>query len=97
MERGLRQGYPLSALLFNLVVEALPRFLIQFQSAGWLSGVAIPGLRNEMLVLQFVDDTILFLNNTEGLLLRIQSCLLFFPMMTGFKINLSKSSIIEVG
>lgn len=92
------QGYPLSQLLLNLVAKSLPRLLLnQFQYAGCLSGIAIVGLVDRMKILQFADDTILFLNNTVGLCSRIHNYLTIFSLLTGLKINLSKSSIIIVG
>lgn len=97
MERGLRQSCPLSQLLFYLVPEALPNLLNQFHYAGWLSGIAILGLTDRMTVLQFVDDNILFLNNTKDISSRIQSCLTIFSILTGFKINLGKNTTIGVG
>lgn len=94
IERGLKQGCPLSPLLLNLVVEALPRHLNQFESISWLNGIVIPCLVDRMTVLQFTDDIILFLNNTDGLSSTIHSCLTIFLVLTGLKINLSKNSII---
>lgn len=51
MERRLKQCYPLSSLLFNLVAEALPRLLNQCESAGWINGIHIQGLLEMMTVL----------------------------------------------
>lgn len=48
-------------------------------------------------VIQFVDDTIFFFNNSEGLSSRVQRCLTIFFMILGLNINLSKSTVIQVG
>jgi hypothetical protein len=44
--KGLRQGDPLSPLLFNLVVDVFIRILIKVANAGYISGFMnslIPG------------------------------------------------------
>lgn len=43
MERGLRQQFLLSPMLFNLVVEALPTLINLFEDIGWLCGIQIRG------------------------------------------------------
>lgn len=48
----------------------------------------------KITVLQLVDDTILFMNNTEGLSFKIHSCLTIFSLMIAHKINLNKSIIV---
>jgi hypothetical protein len=61
--RGLRQGDPLSPLLFLLVMEVLSRMLKKVESEGLIQGFSAggnsnSGLRNSHLL--YADDTILF-------------------------------------
>lgn len=59
--KGLRQGDPLSPLLFNLVVDALSEILRTTRDRGVIHGV-VPGLMEGGLTnLQYEDDTVLFL------------------------------------
>jgi hypothetical protein len=58
-ERGLRQGFPLSPLLFLLVVECLSRAINHEARSGNLIGISIaPG--HKITHLLFVDDILLF-------------------------------------
>ena len=64
--RGLRQGDPISPLLFLLVMEVFTRMLLAAASAGLLSGFVV-GRRNATTInvshLLFADDTIVFCDN----------------------------------
>lgn len=48
-------------------------------------------------VLQYADDTILFLGRSNDLKVRLHKCLLIFSLILGLHINLRKSSLIGVG
>lgn len=61
MQRGLRQGCPLSPLLFNLVAKSLPILVKQVEDFQWLQSVSIRGVKERITVLQYADDTIMFL------------------------------------
>ena len=61
--RGLRQGNPLSPLLFVLVIEALGRMLDKAIHEGCMSSFSMGNLEGRSLVvshLLFVDDTLIF-------------------------------------
>jgi hypothetical protein len=57
-ERGLRQGCPLSPLLFILVMESISLLLKKGQSEGSLTGVKVSRIV-KILHLIFVDDILI--------------------------------------
>jgi len=59
-KRGLRQGDPLSPLIFVFVADSLHHMIARCRKEGLLKGL---GCRDESYVvinLQYVDDTLLF-------------------------------------
>ena len=62
-ERWLRQGCPISPLLFLLIMEGLTRLLKNVRSTGAMEGVSITD-RIVLSHILFVDDVIIFLNGS---------------------------------
>jgi len=60
-ERGIRQGCPLSPLLFILVMEALSLLLKDSQNARLLTGIKVSQTMR-MLHILFVDDVLIMTN-----------------------------------
>lgn len=61
--RGLRQGDPLSPLLFNLVGEVLAMLLNRASDLQIINGVLLPNCEKPLTHLQFADDVVLFLSH----------------------------------
>lgn len=93
MEKGLRQGGPLSPFLFNLCVNGLSCMLNQLLGDFLFSGVRIePGLALNHL--QFADDTLLFCENDEEQIDLLCNALLSFLFASGLKVNFQKTTLI---
>ncbi|GJZ86962.1 putative RNA-directed DNA polymerase, eukaryota, reverse transcriptase zinc-binding domain protein, partial [Tanacetum coccineum] len=97
MERGLRQGDPLSPFLFLIVAEALQVTILNACDKGIFKGVCLANSGNNISLLQFADDALFFrewssLNASN--LINIVRC---FKLGSWLKVNLDKSRIFGVG
>ncbi|XP_016162179.1 uncharacterized protein LOC107604964 [Arachis ipaensis] len=96
MERGLRQGDPLSPFLFVLVVDVLHRMIGEAVTNGRISLLLVGRDHIELSHLQFADDTILFCPPEEETIRNYKRLLRCFEPMSGLSINFEKSSFIPV-
>ncbi|XP_016173899.1 uncharacterized protein LOC107616456 [Arachis ipaensis] len=96
MERGLRQGDPLSPILFVLVVEVLHRMVGEAVRNGRISPLLVGRDNIELSHLQFVDDTILFCPQKTETIMNYKRLLRCFELMSGLSINFDKSNLILV-
>eukprot|EP00253_Pinus_taeda_P013597 PITA_13597 len=95
-ERGLRQGCPLSPLLFLLIMEGLSKIISSARGRHHLTGIKI--VDNLFLThLLFVDDIVIFLNGSIGDSTALHGSILPFQQATGMLINNNKSTITMVG
>jgi exonuclease III len=92
VERGMRQGCPLSPILFVIVIEMLNIYL---KTKTKLEGISIN--REHHLISQFADDTSFFLINNPGMIDRLFSYLQTFGKMTGLNLNVGKTEILPIG
>lgn len=93
VERGLRQGCPLSPLFFLLVVEGLSQFLKKAFVEGDFKGIPIsPTLYITHLL--FVNDILIFFDGSRRSLQSLSYGIDLFHIASGMEINDEKSSII---
>ncbi|GJW80372.1 RNA-directed DNA polymerase, eukaryota [Tanacetum coccineum] len=91
MERGLRQGDPLSPFLFLLVVEALQISILEVCSKGFFKGIYLANSGANLSLLQYADDARFFGEWSRLNAKNLISILKCFELALGLKINFSKS------
>lgn len=92
IDRGIRQGCPLSPLLFLLVMEGLSILIASAKRSGGFSGLKI--MEHFYLThLLFVDDILIFLNGSVRDTTSLNEILNLFCSATGIEINRGKSTI----
>jgi hypothetical protein len=96
-KKGLHQGDPLSPLLFNIVVDMLAILIKRTKLAGQIKGV-VPHLVDDGLsILQYTDDTIIFMDNDLENAKNIKILLCAFEKLLGLEINFHKSEMYCFG
>ncbi|KAK9992947.1 hypothetical protein SO802_022650 [Lithocarpus litseifolius] len=98
--RGLRQGDPLSPLLFLLIIEVLSRILKKTKDSGLIWGFHVGpinsnGIRISHLL--FTNDTILFCDASKEQLLSIRLALSCFQAFTNLNVHVGKSKVVPIG
>ena len=91
--RGVRQGDPLSCLLFDLAIKPLACLI---RNNPHIQGINIPGLVEKLVIKLFADDTNLYLSKYDCLDV-IQQILDMWCEVSGAKFNIEKMEVISIG
>jgi hypothetical protein len=97
LERGLRQGDPLSPFLFLLAAEGLNVMMRELVEGNRYTGYSVGG-QNAITVshLQFADDTLLLGVKSWANVRALRAVLVLFELMSGLKVNFHKSMLVGV-
>ena len=92
LQRGCRQGDPISPYIFILCAEVLADLIRNNEN---IKGIKLHN--TEFKISQFADDTSLILDGTEKSLINALETLTFYGKISGLNINMDKTTIIWIG
>jgi ribonuclease HI/exonuclease III len=93
IQRGIRQGDPLSCPIFDLAIEPLACMI---REDADIKGFTIPGIDEPVKVNFFADDTSLYLCEADSFS-HAQNLLSEWCQASGAKFNIEKTEIIPIG
>jgi hypothetical protein len=91
--KGSRQDDPLSPILFNIVADMLAVLIAWAKEEGHVGELLIHLVEGGLSILQYTDDTILFLQHDIEKFVNIKLIICIFEQMLGLKINFHKSNL----
>ena len=91
LQRGVRQGCPLSGILFVMCIEILAK---QIKNDPNIQGIRVGA--KEIKISQYADDTTVFVQNGKSVEHLIET-LKIFELCSGLKINTEKTEAIWLG
>jgi hypothetical protein len=92
--RGLRQGDPLSLMIFILIMDPPQRLLDTTTQAGLLSPIGVDPIKLRMSL--YADDAAMFLRPVVTDVANLQELLTQFGQATGMCTNIQKSVIVPI-
>jgi hypothetical protein len=94
--RGVRQGDPLSPLLFVLAANLFQSILNKAKNVGILQLPIRVGYIEDFPIIQYADDTLLIMEVCPRQLIVLKSILNTFADSIGLKVNYSKSNMFPI-
>jgi hypothetical protein len=95
-KRGVRQGDPLSPLLFVLVADLLQSILNRAKTLNLLKLPLPLRCSNDFPIIQYADDTLIVMEACSRQLVTLKGLLHSFGESTGLRVNYSKSVMVPI-
>lgn len=87
----------MSPILFNIVVDMLAIIISRAKESGQIEGVIPHLIQDGLSILQYVDDTVIFMSYDVEKAINMKLILSTFEQLSGLKINFRKSEIFYFG
>lgn len=94
LERGLRQGDPLSPFLFLIIAEGLNILVSKAVQIEMFEALDMGREKVKVVLLQYADDTIFTCTGKMENVLVIKDILRNFELLSGLKVNFNKCSLV---
>jgi hypothetical protein len=95
-KRGVRQGDPLSPLLFILAADLLQSIINKARQQDLLKLPLAANCGQDFPIVQYADDTLLIMEACPRQLFFLRAVLNSFATSTGLKVNYNKSSMYHI-
>ena len=83
----------MSPILFNIIVDMLALLIKRAKTNGQIRGVIPHFIDDGLSILQYADDTIIFIDHDLEQVKNLKLLLCAFEQLSGLKINFHKSEI----
>jgi hypothetical protein len=94
--RGVRQGDPLSPLLFVLAADLLQSVINKAKEQGFFNLPILGTNTRDFPIVQYADDTLLVMEACPAQLTHLKELLRTFSASTGLKVNYNKSMMVPL-
>jgi hypothetical protein len=95
--KGLRQSDPLSPIIFNIVADMLVILIARAKKDGQVGGLVPHLVDGGISILQYADETILFMEHDLAKAVNMKLILAIFEQLFDLKINFHKSELYCFG
>ncbi|GMJ10759.1 hypothetical protein HRI_004745100 [Hibiscus trionum] len=96
IKRGLRQGCPLSPLLFNIMGEVLNALIFKAVDLRFIKGIQVGDSDVAVSHIQFPDDLINFTKAEESSVRNVKHLLRIFKLSSSLSLNAKKTKLYGV-